>query len=360
MALPPPLTRPLDVVLHLGMGKTGTSSIQFFLRDHRETLASRGLLYPETPGRGRHHKLGLSVKSVEELESSPEWRRLGQPDPARFRRRFRRGLLTEIEDSGLSRVLFSDEVLFGGSRPTLRRLARFTEDIARTRRLVVYLRRQDDHMVSRYQEGVKIGWVVGLEEWAREDMSDLYDYRARLGRQRRLFAPVTLVVRRFERPSFVDGSLVQDFQHAVGIEAPLPDPPPGAERNRSLDAESVEFLRVLNLYRVEHEGAVAGRIDNRDLVRRLSDTAIGPTLTMPEPFLDSFMTRWERSNRAVARDFLDDSTGELFRLPRNRANVTTEQLLDPARLDRYLELLALPERLHRPLRAIAEREASPR
>jgi hypothetical protein len=349
-----------DLVLHIGTGKAGSSSIQFFLRDNRERLAERGVLYPRTPGGGRHVQLGLFAKPYSDLTASPEWARIKQNDPAKFRRRFRRRLLDEIERSGLSRVLLSDEILFGASPPTLRRLAGFTEAIARSRRLVVYLRRQDDHMVSRYQQGVKIGWVKRLDEWAQEDMSDLYDYRARLDRHRRLFEPATVVVRRFETVSFADGSLFQDFLDAAGIDARVSDLLLVADRNRSLDSESIEFLRLLNLYRVEHEDARTGLIDNRALVERLVSVSSGPTLTMPEPFLDEFMARWEESNRAVARDFLGDRSGQLFRMPRKTNNTTTEQVLDPARLDHYLELLELPEDLEEPLRTIADREASRR
>jgi hypothetical protein len=81
---------------------------------------------------------------------------------------------------------------------------------------------------------------------------------------------------------------------------------------------------------------------------------------MPEAFLDGFMARWAASNRAVARDFLDDPSGQLFRLPRKSGNTTTEQVLDPGRLDHYFELAELPEQLHVPVRRIAEREASVR
>jgi len=354
------MTASPDLVLHLGTGKAGSSSIQFFLRDNRERLAERGILYPRSPGGGRHVQLGLFAKPYAELVTSPEWARIKQTDPAKFRRRFRRRLLAEIEQSGLSRVLLSDEILFGASPPTLRRLAEFTEAVARSRRLVVYLRRQDDHMVSRYQQGVKIGWVERLSEWAREDMSDLYDYRARLERHRRLFAPATVVVRRFEPAGFADGSLFQDFLDAAGVDARVSDLLPVADRNRSLDGESIEFLRLLNLYRVEREDATTGLIDNRALVDRLAIVSTGPTLTMPDVFLDEFMARWEDSNRAVARDFLGDRSGQLFRMPRKSRNTTTEQVLDPARLDHYLEVLELPEQLEEPLRAIAEREASVR
>jgi hypothetical protein len=356
----PPLSRPLDLILHIGSGRAGSTSIQFFLRDNRERLGELGVLYPRTPGRARHTRLGLFVKSETELESSPEWYREKQSDPASFRKAFRRRLFSEIEDSGLSRVLLSDEILFGSSEQALRRLSRFTHRIAESLRLVAYLRRQDDHMVSRYQQGVKIGWVARLHDWAQEDMSGLYDYRARIGMHERLLAPTDFVVRPFERERFVDGSLLQDFLDAARIDARAEDLTQVPNLNKSLDADSVEFLRLLNLHRIEHEGATAGLIDNRALVKRLTEVSTGPTLTLPASVLDAFMEQWEAPNRAVAREFLDDETGQLFRAPRKTRNTTTEQRLDPARLDHYLGLLDLPEQLHEPLRRLAEREAKVR
>jgi hypothetical protein len=74
--------------------------------------------------------------------------------------------------------------------------------------------------------------------------------------------------------------------------------------------------------------------------------------------LDRFMNRWRDANVEVAREFLGDSSGELFRAPRKLQDSTTEQRLDPARVDHYFELLELPERLHAPLSATAKREAA--
>lgn len=354
----PALTRPVDVVLHLGTGKAGSTSIQFFLRDNRERLVEHGVLYPRSPGAARHSRLGLFAKPPAELLTSPEWARQKEADPARFRRLFRRRLLAEIERYAVPRLLLSDEILFGASVQTLRRLGRFVDQIATDLRVVVYLRRQDDHMVSRYQQGVKIGWVQRLAEWAHEDMSSLYDYRARLRIQKRLLGPSSVVVRPFEAPAFHDGSLYQDFLDAAGIEAGAADWETAEVRhNESLDAESVELLRLLNIYRVENEHAVSGLIDNAALVPRLADASSGPVLTMPEPFLDSFMSQWEESNSRVARDFLRDPGGRLFRVPRKTRNTTTEQVLDPARLDHWIEVLELPEALRAPLRRVVEREA---
>lgn len=357
LATTSPLSTPLDLTLHIGTGKAGSSSIQFFLRDNRERLGEMGVLYPRTPGNARHARLGLFVKPRAELESSPEWYGEKHSDPASFRKAFRRRLLSEIEDSGLSRVLLSDEILFGSSQQTLRRLSRFTHRIAESVRLVAYLRRQDDHMVSRYQQGVKIGWVVRLRDWAQEGMSGLYDYHARIQMLERLLAPTDLVVRRFEPESFVGGSLFQDFLDAVRIDARAEDLKQVQNLNKSLDAESVEFLRLLNLHQIENEGATAGLIDNRALVKRLTELSTGPTLTLPTSVLDAFMERWEQSNRAVAREFLGDPSGQLFRAPRKARNTTTQQRLDPARLDHFITVLELPEQVRSPLRQLAEREA---
>ncbi len=191
-------------------------------------------------------------------------------------------------------------------------------------------------------------------------MSGLYDYGARIRMHERLLAPTDFVVRPFERESFVDGSLLQDFLDAARIDARALDLTQVRNLNESLDAESVEFLRLLNLHRIEHEGATAGLIDNRALVKRLTGVSTGPTLTLPASVLDAFMEHWEEANRAVAREFLGDRTGQLFRAPRKTRNTTTEQRLDPARVDHYLALLDLPEQLHEPLRRLAEREAKVR
>jgi hypothetical protein len=354
---PPALGQPVDLILHVGMGKTGTSTLQAFLGENRDRLAARGVLYPKSPGRVRHARVGLFTKSADEIQSAPEWARQKHTDPATFRRVFRRRLLREIRDAGLPRVLLSDEILFGSPAPALRRLHRFTSRFAGDLRLVAYLRRQDDHMVSRYQQGVKIGWVQRLREWAREDMSSLYDYHARLRLHERALGPSACVVRRFEPAGFVAGSLFQDFLDAAGVDVRAADLVPVSSRNLSLDAESVEFLRLLNLHRVEHEGAVPGLIDNRQLAARLTEAAAGPVLTLPEPVLDEFMAQWEQTNEQVARDFLGDGQ-PLFRLPRRTEGTTAEQRLDPARLDRFLELLQLPEQLHAPLRRLAEQEAA--
>jgi hypothetical protein len=188
-------------------------------------------------------------------------------------------------------------------------------------------------------------------------MSSLYDYSTRLRLLERTLGPSRTVVRRFEPGAFVGGSLYQDFLDAAGIDLDVDRLEAVPSRNESLDAESVEFLRLLNIWRVDHGSGSVGQIDNRSLAARLSAGSRGPVLTLPEAVLDRFMEQWRESNRRVALELLGDPSGELFRQPRKSDRISSEQRLDPDRLDHYLAVTELPEEMRLPLRRIAEREA---
>jgi hypothetical protein len=355
-----PTANSVDLVLHIGSGKTGTSSIQAFLHRNRDRLTDLGHLYPRTPGRTRHVRLGLFIQPDDRLPSFITWHRQGASSPEAFRRSFRRRLLREINESGLSHVVFSDEALYGSPREALQRLRELVDQIAARLRLVVYLRRQDDHLVSRYQQVVKVGETRRLTEWSdAPEHADTYDYYNRLRMWEQLLEPDEFVVRRFEPESFVGGSLIQDFLEAAGIDARAEDMTQPPSRNVSLDAETVEFLRVFNLHRVENEGADVGLIDNRAFVKRLAEVSTGSVLTLPTSALDRFMARWEEGNRALAQRYLSDGR-EMFRMSRKTDDTTAEQHLDPNRLDHFVTVLELPEQMRGPLRRVAEREAKNR
>lgn len=348
---------PIDLIVHVGTGKTGSTSIQHFMNLNRDRLREAGFYYPETPGRSRHAQFTVFLTPDEELDDQPVWHRLKADDPDRFRRRFRRRLLGEIADSGLSRVVLSEETIFKSSDGTLRRLDRFARRNARSLRIVVYLRRQDDHLVSRYQQGVKVGEVRRLADPdLHRDYSDVYDYAGRLALLAEILKPDEMVVRRYERAAFAGGELFRDFLEAIGAGADLDRLQQPEERNVSFDAETVEFLRLLNIDRVESEGARAGMIDNRHFLPALAAPVQGPTLTLPASVLDDFMAQFEQGNQEVARRWFGEEDGVLFRTPRRTSRTTTVQRVEPDRIDHFADLLDLPDDVRARLRALAERE----
>ena len=348
----------VEVVLHIGSDKTGTTSIQQLLRRNRSALLDRGVLYPRSPGRVRHAGLGLYARPDDVLLESRDWLRGELPEPTVFRRRLRRRLLREVTESGAPQVVLSDEALYRMAPDSIGRVGGLVTGLGGRVRLVVYLRRQDDHLVSRYQQAVKVGEVLPLDVWALRDFSNMYDFADRLRKWQVTLEPAELVVRTFERERFSGGSLEQDFLDAAGLDVRVADLRSVEIRNESLGVEAIEVLRILNLHRIRDAGLETWQISNRDHVRKLRDAATGPQVTLPEADLDRFMTQWAESNRRVAADYLGDPSGALFKTPRRTAGTTTEQVLDPARLDLYLALLEVPEEQHAAIRAIAEREAA--
>lgn len=347
----------VDLVLHIGMTKTGSTSIQHFLRENREALATRGWLYPRSPGKARHVRLGFYVKSDSELAKTGAWVTGDHPEPDVFRRRFPRRLAAELAESGQQRVILSEEYLWQAGR--LDAVRELVAPIARSTRVVVYLRRQDDHLVSAYQQSVRGGDTQRIDSFAAVRARSLaYDYAGRLAAWQREVAPDTLVVRRFGSAHFAGGSLYEDFFEAAGIDVPVTELGSPPRRNESLDADAVEFVRIYNLHRIENEGLTPAQVRNgrvSQLLAAMPDQ--GPTLTVSPAVLDEVMARHAESNRAVARDHFG-LTGDLFDAPRKDGSTTTVQRLDPARVDSYLAVLGIPESQHTAIRAIAEREAS--
>ncbi len=354
----PASTRPA-VVLHVGMGKTGTSSIQAWFHRNRQRLTRHGVLFPQSPGKRRHARLSLAVQ-VDEARRPPDRRGIEEPPASQLRPVVREELVAEIRASKPSRLLLSDEGLCGASDEAIENLRHLLDGVAESVRVVFYLRRQDEHLCSRYQQVVKWnGLTARLAERADRmgRAAGLYDYRARLEAWQRVFRPDELVVRRFERADFVGGTLLRDFLDAAGLALHPEDFEEGPTRNTSLDAESVELLRLLNILEQAQGGEVSGMPPWKQTLRTLHRVSEGPTLALPEEQMDRFMSRWEATNRAVAREHFPRGPEALFGA-RSSRSTTAEQRLDPSRLPHFFELLQIPPRWHDPLRTVAEHEAA--
>lgn len=352
----PGAARP-EVVLHVGMGKTGSTTIQTTFHRNRRLLAQRGILYPKSPGKRRHVRLGLAIQTDRDPPpTSGDWRRQDESQPSELRPTMRRGLLDEVRRREPSTLVLSDEALLGSDDPWLPQMRDLLDDLASRTTVVAYLRRQDDHLTSRYQQVVKLaGEQRRLSEWARRTPPRVYDFRARLSAWSSVVRPEALVVRVFEPVGFVGSSLLADFLDAASLPVAEADLTVPAPRNESLDAESVEFLRILNLHRHEASIAPDHRTSTRIATRLMASGRRGPTLTLAESELDAFMEQWEAGNAATARDFFGRST--LFGTGRKTRNTTAVQRLDPGRLDHFLDVAEIPSAEHAAIRRIAEREA---
>lgn len=286
----------MHLYLHIGMHKTGTSAIQRFFLANGQALARMGVLYP--PGR-EMKRIGFisaalqaragnsgtgSVKTLKETRESL----LAEVSTDLARRP---GALAVISEELLSSQLLSDEEV-----EWLREmLSRYFDRI----QVIIYIRRQDELLLSGYSTIIKNGHSLPLRLPTGAAISR-YDHWETLSRWIRVFGRERVICRKFERASLKSQDVLDDFLEIAGIDL-KPPLRRTKSRNESLDAECLEFLRMFN----RHNPRGNNRFDpvRGKVVSLLTAISDGPLLTLPESELAGFMESFRDSNAKIASEF---------------------------------------------------------
>jgi len=313
----------LDLYLHIGTEKTGTTSIQDFLRRNRGRLFAKGVQYPKLPG--PPNQIAISTAALEEIHSSIEhiFNLHSLNDLIEFRGTVSAALSEAFTDSTCKMAILSNEHC--SSRLQHQTEVQSLHDILQPffdrMFIVIYLRRQDEFLLSTYSTAVKSGLRWPLEVPTDFKRGRRYDYWKLLSRWANVFGRDAMICRRFERSALKGGDVVKDFLQAVGLEDdPAFEHPP--HQNESLDAASLEFMRLMN----SHIGA-RGPLRHR-LSQLLAKIGKGPLLTLPAEDLAEFMGTVREPNRKVAEEYFggarEDSDDPLF-APLKFSNPRTEK-----------------------------------
>ena len=292
----------MDLFLHIGTEKTGTTAIQRFFKANREALGERGICYPAAPGNENHLALARAAILFDKRGPLRRTAQIRTDDDVRnFRETLLANLSAELAERPYrfavmsnehcsSHLLVDEEVqwLKDALSPLFDRI-----------RIIVYLRRQDDYLLSSYSTAVKSGVTHPLAIPRERAIHVHYDHWDLLSRWARVFGRDNIIARRFEKTSLKSGDVVDDFLDCVGVDANLPRPDTA---NESLDAESLEFLRLFNEHvpRLTDEGISPLR---NNVVPLLSQISKGPLLTLPEAELADFMALFRDSNARVAAEY---------------------------------------------------------
>jgi len=211
-----------DLILHIGMSKTGSTSIQKVLSTQRPALLAQGLLYPKSPGNERHEYLAAEA-STNKYHKSPPARPLWQGmTPSERLTRFREEFAAEMADipSNVHRIIISAEQfsMFLLDRQSVQNLHDLLRPHVDAITVVVYLRRPDQHFTSLYTEMLR---------WGDAKLPDLlsmpvlrahdYDYHALLERWANVFGDAAIKPRIFEQSRKERFDVVNDFLSVCGI-----------------------------------------------------------------------------------------------------------------------------------------------
>lgn len=253
------LLKKVQVIIHIGTEKTGSTSLQKMLKSNRDHWKKQGYLFSESMGRMAH--LQLVAYSIDDNRDYQLFRVQHEYAPssarATFRTKVRDRLRDELTSSGrdLKGLLFSSEHFHS-------RIAMISE-IERLRLLlttlcaemgwepvfeiVVYLRRQSDLLESKYFQYLISGGTHSFGRFSEECHidNDYYNYQVLVSRWMEVFGKESMRIRKYSSDDLIGGDVRHDFLDSVRwpVEGVVFDE---SLHNRSLSAMGLRTLRFVN------------------------------------------------------------------------------------------------------------------
>jgi hypothetical protein len=277
----------MKLVIHAGIHRTGTTSLQHFLAQNRTPLAALGFAYPGTGN--NHQPLAWALKN-------------GSAGAAEV------AALFDAEQA-------PETVVLSGEDFCIHTQLGWLEEISRSHptRVVFYLRRQDHWLMSWYNQHIKWPFDRRKSVMTRHEflaaIGDFHwlDYSVMLERWARVIGRENLEVAVVETGQVED--VVGDFIARLGI----PRESLGAEEKRvndSLPVHLLEIARNLNMFELPPKSRI-------HLIRALrlglaQKAQPAKTLYSPAERL-GILQRFEHANREVANRFF--GRDELFLEP---------------------------------------------
>lgn len=226
----------MKLILHIGQQKTGSTVLQNYLRKSQVSLQAEGFLYPQSLGIHKQNKLLSEFDSL-------------TPDGTLYKT-----FKNEIqESSNVHTVICSEENLFSIPEFKIERIYNFLSRLFDSIQIVAYLRKQDDHFLSIYQQSVRGSETATIKEVLDKKINGpKYNYHAIISRWQKVFHNAEVTARAYGL--LINNDIIDDFNFILGlkryneqIETDF------AITNKSFDAESIELIRLFNLLESENK-----------------------------------------------------------------------------------------------------------
>jgi hypothetical protein len=224
--------------LHIGVMKTGSSTIQVYLAKSRDSLKAKGFLYPRAgllgPNGNAHHRLSFAMLKQYPSYAPQAWNRAKEE--------VMEELLAEVHASAATKVIVSSETFYtAGSEEMVSWLKNSLSDFYV--RVVVYVRRPDLWFESWYGQSVKTGNPSTADEFiesrAHSFLPNVLTYADIFGNDR-------MIVRIYDREKLVGGDVLSDFLSLIGFQTTARNELPKMRVNVGLARSQIKLLRELS------------------------------------------------------------------------------------------------------------------
>ena len=343
-----------QTILHIGLEKTGTTSIQFLLRQNREELLKSSILVSNGSASGNYFH--LAVASYAKFRADGLTRQLSIGSAAelqKFRQATIQALAAEIKSTAPEKVILSSEHfqsrLLGTDDIELLK-ALLEEAGCKNIKVLLYLRDPLKIAMSHHGMAIKKGVHVTADFYRPEHrrISHIIDHKETLTNWAAVFGEENMDVRLYPEGQSGD-VLIADFLGAAGVSPGQLDLSKQELRNVNLNALALDALNRVNA----KSDRVRLLAEDRWLFNRLEKEFAGRGLAPTPEVIELFAEHFAADHRQIAKRWFG-SKSPLFVSSYRAEEITSsqEQVQVATAIDRLIaramlrrRLLALPRKL---------------
>lgn len=255
-------------VIHIGTPKTGSTTIQNLLFANRDILQERGVLFPGCIGQKNHKNLCVACapNSMTVAGMRGELGLQSEQDCTAFIQNLLSDFKQEVSETKHDVLVLSSEH-FSSRLSTVEHISRLKYimvGLGYAPEIIVYFRRQDKLISSLTGTSLQAGNPL---DFPFIENAEWYNYFTLASKWASVFGKDNLVCRPFQRGSFPNNSLSEDFLVAAKIELSGLEMD-GVELNKSLNAKVLDFFVSFNQH-VQAKDQHGARNPNRQNIVQL-------------------------------------------------------------------------------------------
>lgn len=303
-----------NLFLHIGSHKTGTTSIQKVLLNNYDYLKKYNFSFLDkdfegnktthgnakswiSTGNGLNTGEGASIKDIDKLCKN----------------------LSGLEKENI--IMSTEEFSWFFQKTDLEKFKQELDKYFKTVKIIVYLRRQDEQIISHHQQGSKIPKCAERRFYGSEPRAIPFktisvhhyylDYYKKLNMWKDIFGKENLIVRVFNKESLIDKDIVSDFFSVLNIPKPKVNL---TKLNESNGFEKTKIGHMLNDYIQDKNlrNFIRDNLDNEGKLLPSRNDAI------------RYFNHYKKSNDLLEKEFNIKFTNDFSKYPENDNDIWDE------------------------------------
>lgn len=244
----------MQLIVHIGTEKTGTSSIQNALFENKAQLLKAGLYFSQCAGNRNNMQFPLSCMQYDREDEDCYFTNNGittNQQRAQYYNDLKHRFAAEVNAlKNIHTVIISSEH-FHSLLVDVQEVETFRDllgDMFSSIKIVCYLREQVATCVSHYSTRLKTGDSDELSTFIKRcsPQNPYYNYLDLLGRWSAVFGKSNLIVGLFDKKTLKSNDIVDDFFYKIEFDAPQAKIIRSKQTNQSLNYIGQCLLKAIN------------------------------------------------------------------------------------------------------------------